>query len=146
MLGPLLKDIDNWLWRRGISHPVIMPLVRNLILFTGICLVMGGVGYAHMPGLFWFGVGAAMITWTFWGLARFFLRQPLGEYSTAFLRVALGRHTGRTGRGDRGGPCCVPRAASGPLCGVGRRHGIGAHYLRVGKPRGRKALAPDFSP
>ena len=89
MLGPLLKDIDNWLWRRGISHPVILPLVRNLILFTGICLGMGGVGYAHMPGLFWFGVGAAMITWTFWGLARFFLRQPLGEYSTAFLRVVL---------------------------------------------------------
>lgn len=36
MLEPLLKDIDNWLWRRGISHPVILPLVRNLILFTGI--------------------------------------------------------------------------------------------------------------
>ena len=47
MLGPLLKDIDNWLWRRGISHPVILPLVRNLILFTGICLGMGGVGYAR---------------------------------------------------------------------------------------------------
>ena len=95
MLGPLLKDIDNWLWRRGISHPVILPLVRNLILFTGICLGMGGVGYAHMPGLFWFGVGAAMITWTFWGLARFFSRQPLGEYSTAFLRVVLLRWGGR---------------------------------------------------
>ena len=95
MLGPLLKDIDNWLWRRGISHPVILPLVRNLILFTGICLGMGGVGYAHMPGLFWFGVGAAMITWTFRGLARFFLRQPLGEYSTAFLRVVLLRWGGR---------------------------------------------------
>ena len=95
MLGPLLKDIDNWLWRRGISHPVILPLVRNLILFTGICLGMGGVGYAHMPGLFWFGVGAAMITWTFWGLARFFLRPPLGEYSTAFLRVVLLRWGGR---------------------------------------------------
>lgn len=95
MLGPLLKDIDNWLWRRGISHPVILPLVRNLILFTGICLGMGGVGYAHMPGLFWFGVGAAMITWTFWGLARFFLRQPLGVYSTAFLRVVLLRWGGR---------------------------------------------------
>ena len=95
MLGPLLKDIDNWLWRRGISHPVILPLVRNLILFTGICLGMGGVGYAHMPGLFWFGVGAAMITWTFWGLARLFLRQPLGEYSTAFLRVVLLRWGGR---------------------------------------------------
>ena len=95
MLGPLLKDIDNWLWRRGISHPVILPLVRNLILFTGICLGMGGVGYAHMPGLFWFGVGAAMITWTFWGLARFFLRQPLCESSTAFLRVVLLRWGGR---------------------------------------------------
>ena len=90
MLGPLLKDIDNWLWRRGISHPVILPLVRNLILFTGICLGMGGVGYAHMPGLFWFGVGAAMITWTFWGLARFFLRQPLGEYSTYVALAVCG--------------------------------------------------------
>ena len=74
MLGPLLKDSDNWLWRRGISPPVILPLVRTL---------------------FWFGVGAAMITWTFWGLARFFLRQPLGEYSTAFLRVVLLRWGGR---------------------------------------------------
>ena len=145
MLGPLLKDIDNWLWRRGISHPVILPLVRNLILFTGICLGMGGVGYAHMPGLFWFGVGAAMITWTFWGLARFFLRQP--QYGVpARGALALGRQTGRTGRGDLCGPCSVRGAADGPAGRVGRRHGIGAHYLRVGKPRGRKALAPDFSP
>ena len=77
MLGPLLKDIDNWLWRRGISHPVILPLVRNLILFTGICLGMGGVGYAHMPGLLWFGVGAAMITWTFGDWPAFSCGSPL---------------------------------------------------------------------
>ena len=65
-----------------------------------------------MPGLFWLGVGAAMITWTFWGLARFFLRQPLGEYSTAFLRVVLWRW------GDRLAVLAVVTYVALAVCGA----------------------------
>jgi len=35
------------------------------------------------------------MAWTFWGLARFFLRKGLGDYSTAFLRIVLVRWVGR---------------------------------------------------
>ncbi|MFT4300635.1 MAG: hypothetical protein QM579_02670, partial [Desulfovibrio sp.] len=45
--------------------------------------------------ILWFGVGLAIMAWTFWGLARFFLRRGLGDYSTAFLRIVLIRWLGR---------------------------------------------------
>lgn len=86
---------DAWLCRRGIAHPVITPVVRNSLLLTLVLLAGGLALWVWSPLLFWAGTGSAMATWIFWGLARFFLRRPLGEYSSAFLRVVLLRFGAR---------------------------------------------------
>lgn len=94
-LKTMIHSLDAWLWRRGIDHPVIRPLVRNEMLLTGIFLLGGGVAFTLTPWFFWFGVGVGIMTLTFWSLARFFLRSDLGEYSVAFLRVVLFHWGGR---------------------------------------------------
>ncbi|WP_027719519.1 hypothetical protein [uncultured Desulfovibrio sp.] len=94
-LRTMTHGLDTWLWRRGISHPVIRPLVRNELLLTALSLLGGGIAFAATPWFFWFGVGLGIMALTFWSLARFFLRAGLGEYSTTFLRVVLLRWGGR---------------------------------------------------
>ena len=94
-LKTMTHSLDAWLWRRGIGHPVIRPLVRNELLLTALFLLGGGAAFSATPWFFWFGVGLGIMTLTFWSLARFFLRAGLGEYSTAFLRVVLLRWGGR---------------------------------------------------
>lgn len=86
---------DAWLQRRGIAHPVITPVVRNVLLSALLLLAVGAAAWNWRSWPLWTGVGAAMSAWIFWGLARFFLRRPLGEYSTAFLRVVLLRFGAR---------------------------------------------------
>ncbi|MBE6441058.1 MAG: hypothetical protein E7022_01835 [Desulfovibrio desulfuricans] len=91
----MMHGLDAWLWRRGIDHPVIRAVLRNEILLAAAFLLAGGLLYAVTAWFFWFGAGAAIMAWTFWGLARFFLRNSLGEYSSAFLRVVILRWLGR---------------------------------------------------
>lgn len=91
----ICEPLDGFLWHKDISHPVIRPLLRNQILASGACLLLGAVVYVIWPWLFWFGAGLLCITWIFWSWARFFLRLPLGEYSGAFLKAVFLRFFGR---------------------------------------------------
>ena len=91
----MIHSLDAWLWRRGIDHPAVRVMVRNELLLTAFVLLLGGALYTVEPWVLWFGVGLAIMAWTFWGLARFFLRRGLGDYSTAFLRIVLIRWLGR---------------------------------------------------
>ena len=91
----MIHSLDAWLWRRGIDHPAIRVLLRNEILLAACSLLIGGLAFTATPWFFWFGVGLTIMAWTFWGLARFFLRKGLGDYSTAFLRIVLVRWMGR---------------------------------------------------
>ena len=101
----MIHSLDAWLWRRGIDHPAIRVLLRNEILLAAFgllvgglaacSLLIGGLAFTATPWFFWFGVGLTIMAWTFWGLARFFLRKGLGDYSTAFLRIVLVRWVGR---------------------------------------------------
>lgn len=86
---------DVWLRRCGIAHAVITPVVRNVLLLALVMLLLGAAAWHWHTWPLWIGAGAAMSAWIFWGLARFFLRRPLGEYSTAFLRVVLLRFGAR---------------------------------------------------
>lgn len=96
MLGQkMIHSLDAWLWRRGIGHPAIRALLRNEILLAAVFLLGGGLAFIATTWIFWFGTGLAIMAWTFWGLARFFLRQGIGDYSTAFLRLVLVRWVGR---------------------------------------------------
>ena len=94
-LKQMIHSLDAWLWRRGIDHPAIRVLLRNEILLAASGLLVGGLAFTATPWFFWFGVGLTIMAWTFWGLARFFLRKGLGDYSTAFLRIVLVRWMGR---------------------------------------------------
>jgi hypothetical protein len=91
----MIHSLDAWLWRRGIDHPAVRVMVRNEFLLTAFVLLAGALLFTVTPWVLWFGVGLAIMAWTFWGLARFFLRRGLGDYSTAFLRIVLVRWLGR---------------------------------------------------
>ncbi|MDO5483643.1 MAG: hypothetical protein Q4F27_01920 [Desulfovibrionaceae bacterium] len=95
MTGSWFHWLDAWLWRRGIEHPVIRPLLRNEILLAALFLISGALVLPQTDWLFWFGVGVAIMALTFWSLARFFLRRGLGEYSNALLWVVLLRWVAR---------------------------------------------------
>lgn len=142
----MFHSIDAWLWRRGIDHPAVRALLRNEILLTALALLGGGLLFAVTPWVFWFGVGLAVMAWTFWCLARFFLRRGLGDYSTAFLRIVIVRWLGRLAvvAADsvrRPGP--LGRAAPGSA----ERHGHGLRLVRCSAtlwPRTNRAK-PDAS-
>jgi hypothetical protein len=87
----IVHGLDAWLWRRGIGHPVLQPLVRNEILLAGVLLLLGTALLPATGIVFWLAVGQVMSACIFWSLSRFFLRHALGEFSSAFLRVVLVR-------------------------------------------------------
>lgn len=91
----MITTLDAWLWRHGIDHPSLRVVIRNEILFAALILCAGMLLYAVTVWLFWFGLGAACMAWTLWSLSRFFLRHPLGTYSSALLRVVIVRWLGR---------------------------------------------------
>ncbi len=95
MLGNLVHALDAWLWRRGIQHPHIRFVVRTELLCAGVALLFGAAAWWVTPWPFWFAVGFALIAQIFWGLARFFLRTSLLEYTAALLMMALLRATAR---------------------------------------------------
>ncbi|HJA78557.1 hypothetical protein [uncultured Desulfovibrio sp.] len=88
---PLLTALDAWLWRRGIGHMQIRPLLRNLMLLSALLLATGGavVLCGWGASLLWLGTGCALMTWIFWELARFFLRRPLSENGMAMFPLLL---------------------------------------------------------
>ena len=95
MLRNLVHALDAWLWRRGVQHPRIRFVVRNELLCAGAALLCGAAVWYVTPWPFWFAVGFALMAQVFWGLARFFLRTALLEYTTALLMMALLRATAR---------------------------------------------------
>lgn len=99
--GRFSARLDDWLWRRGIRHLQILPLLRNLLLASALLLLAGGALAALCLGwgLLWAGVGCLLMTWIFWELARFFLRRSLGENGMAILPLLLVRWGLRLGIG-----------------------------------------------
>lgn len=91
----MLHNLDAWLWRRGITHPVIRPVLRVQLLLVACALPLGGLLYIFSPWFVWFGVGLSVMALIFWSWARFFLRGSIGPFSTAFLGAVLFRWGGR---------------------------------------------------
>lgn len=87
--------LDAWLWRRGIGHPVIRPLLRNEILLSALLLAGGALLWSKTDWVFWFGVGTSIMTLTFWSLSRFFLCRDLSQYSSTLLWGVLLRWLAR---------------------------------------------------
>ncbi|MBQ7456039.1 MAG: hypothetical protein IJS54_00295 [Desulfovibrio sp.] len=85
--------LDSWLWHRGMGHPLIMPIVRNEMLLAGAALVLGLLCMIATSFVFWFGVGSAIMAFTFFTLAHFFLHIRLGNYSSTLFFCVLIRWT-----------------------------------------------------
>ena len=84
-----IHKLETLLWRQGISHPVILPLLRNEICVASFALLCS---FVFLPFSSWplsFGLGLFCMAWILWSWARFFFRVPIGEYSLAFLRAVL---------------------------------------------------------
>ena len=87
--------IDKWLWSMGLGHPQVMPIVHNEILLSVSTLLCGLLLFLWDNWLFWFGVGAAIMAWTFFALARFFVRTDFSGFRSQLLLSVLARWTGR---------------------------------------------------
>ena len=81
--------MDGYLWRKGVSHPVIRPLLRNEIFAAALCLLAGSIAYVKTALIFWFGCGLSCYLWIFWNWTKLFLTNPPGDYSRAFSRVII---------------------------------------------------------
>ena len=96
VLKAMAYTLDAWLWRQGIVHPGIMPVVRNEILLTATFLLFGGcLACSGSWWFFWFGAGSGVMTLTMFSLARFFLRTGIGAYTGSLLVAVLWRWLGR---------------------------------------------------
>ena len=85
----ICEPLDGFLWHKDISHPIIRPLLRNMILAGGGAILAGAALYSVYPNIFWFAAGLICMTWIFWSWARFFLRISLHNYGAALLRVVF---------------------------------------------------------
>ena len=95
MFHRVAHAVDAWLWRKGLGHPVIMPIIRNELLLSCFLLVLGGAVFFLSSWPFWFAFGLAIMAVTVYSLARFFLKAPLDAYSKALLMSVLVRWLGR---------------------------------------------------
>lgn len=85
----ICQPLDGLLWKKGISHGVIRPLLRNQILLAGALILLGGIIFIVWSWLFWAGCGFAVMTWILYSWAAFFLRADIGSYNAAFLRIVI---------------------------------------------------------
>lgn len=85
----MTDSLDAGLRRLGLDHPAITPALRNACCVTLLLLTAGSVAWPYAGWPFWLGAGAAMSVWLLGGWARFFLKNPLGDFSMALLRVVL---------------------------------------------------------
>lgn len=81
--------LDGFLWHKNISHSIIRPVLRNLILVSGLCLLLGAAFYTIYPEAFWYACGLLCMSWIFWSWARLFLRISLQNYGAALLRMVF---------------------------------------------------------
>lgn len=87
----LSGGLDDWIRRRGITHPLIVPVLRNQILLLLLALfVASGFAADSLWGM-WFCTGFAIMSYVLWSWAGFFSGNPFHSYSSAFLRAVIFR-------------------------------------------------------
>ena len=91
MIAKLGRKLDTLLWHRGFHRPEVRAVMRNELLFSVPLLFLGLCLLPAHSGLFWFAAGALLITWNFYGLARFIQRLFPAPWSQALLMGVLTR-------------------------------------------------------
>ena len=91
MTKKLAHAVDAWLWRQGMGHPVVMPLIRNELLLVGFLLPLGVALFFFTAWFFWFAFGVAIMAATVYNLSSFLLKTRLDVFSGALLMQVLFR-------------------------------------------------------
>ena len=81
----LTGGLDDFIRRRGITHPLIVPVLRNQILIL-LFVFFASTAFATecMAGI-WFCAGFATITWVLWNWAGFFSHLHFDSFAAAFF-------------------------------------------------------------
>ena len=91
MIATLIHRLDALLWHRGFHRPEVRLVMRNELLFFVPLLLLGICLLPLTSWLMWFAAGALLITWNFYGLARFIQGLSLSTYSQTLLIGMLAR-------------------------------------------------------
>ena len=67
----IFERVERFLWRRGFIHAPLRAATRNLLIFSGIFLLLGAVLVPWSLQMFWAGVAAVLSAWNFYTLALF---------------------------------------------------------------------------
>ena len=84
----LTGGLDDFLRRRGITHPLIVPILRNqLLILLVLFFISSAFATESLTGI-WFCSGFAVITYILYSWANFFSRSRLGAGIYALLILA----------------------------------------------------------
>ena len=67
----IFEQVERMLWQRGFVQPRLRVATRNLLIFSGIFLLLGAGLVPWSFQVLWAGVAAVLSAWNFYTLARF---------------------------------------------------------------------------
>ena len=67
----IFERAERFLWRRGFIHAPLRAATRDLLIFSGIFLLLGTALVPLSLQVFWAGVAAVLSAWNFYTLALF---------------------------------------------------------------------------
>lgn len=89
----LTGGLDDFLRRRGITHPVIVPILRNQILILlALFFIATAFAAESLTGI-WFCSGFAVMTYILYSWAKFFSLSRLDDFGSTFFRAVILRFT-----------------------------------------------------
>ena len=89
----LTGGLDDFLRRRGITHPLIVPILRNqLLILLVLFFISSAFATESLTGI-WFCSGFAVITYILYSWANFFSRSRLDNFGSAFFGAVIVRFT-----------------------------------------------------
>lgn len=89
----LTGGLDDFLRRHGITHPVIVPILRNQILILlALFFIATAFATESLTGI-WFCSGFAVMTYILYSWAKFFSLSRLDDFGSTFFRAVILRFT-----------------------------------------------------
>ena len=67
----IFERVERFLWRKGFVQAPLRVATRNLLIFSGIFLLLGAGLVPWSDQVFWAGVAAVLSAWNFYTLALF---------------------------------------------------------------------------
>ena len=67
----IFERVERFLWRRGFIHAPLRAATRNLLIFSGIFLLLGAGLVPWGRQVLWAGIAAVLSAWNFYTLALF---------------------------------------------------------------------------